>query len=127
MAFRAMCHHTLRSLLTLLGIVIGITGIIAISAIGKGAQIKARDQWLAYGAKSVFIQAGNWMSGSGTGKPPKPLTIDDIDIIKTQCPAVQYITGKRECSFNHRKNLTKRYLFHTTTSGAKRKYCCTKP
>jgi putative ABC transport system permease protein len=92
MAFRAMCHHTLRSLLTLLGIVIGITGIIAISAIGKGAQVKARDQWLAYGAKSVFIASGSWMSGSGSAKPPKPLTIDDIDTIKTQCPAVQYIT-----------------------------------
>lgn len=96
MAFRAMCHHAMRSLLTLLGIVIGITGIIAVSAIGKGAQQKARDQWLAYGTKSVSISTGNFMSP--TQKPPKPLTIDDLEVITSQCPSVQYISPSFETS-----------------------------
>jgi len=40
MALRALRHHTIRSALTLLGIVIGIAGIIVISAAGKGTEIK---------------------------------------------------------------------------------------
>lgn len=97
MAFRAICHHVIRSLLTLLGIVIGIAGIIAISAIGKGAQQKAREQFLAYGAKTVSISSGNWMSP--TKKKPKQLTLDDVNAIKSQCPAVQYISP--ECYKPH--------------------------
>ncbi len=90
MAFKAIRHHVLRSLLTLLGIVIGIAGIITIAAIGKGAQQKAREQFLAYGTKSIAISAGNWMSPQN--KPPKFLSLEDIETIKQQCPAVQYIS-----------------------------------
>ena len=88
MAFRAIFHHAVRSLLTLLGIVIGIAGIIAISAVGKGAQEKARAQFLTYGSKSIDLHAGNWMTPSK--KPFKLLQLDDIDMIAAQCPAVQY-------------------------------------
>ncbi|MFH0898871.1 MAG: ABC transporter permease, partial [bacterium] len=42
MALRALRHHKGRSFLTVLGIVIGIAGIIAITAIGNGSQKKAR-------------------------------------------------------------------------------------
>lgn len=90
MAFRAIFHHTVRSLLTLLGIVIGIAGIIAIVAVGKGAQKKAREQHLAYGSKSIDIESGNFMSP--TKKPPKPLKLDDIEVIRAQCPSVQYVS-----------------------------------
>jgi len=91
MAVRALRHHTVRSFLTLLGIVIGIAGIIAISAVGKGTQKKARDQYVAYGIKTLGLYAGNWMSH--TQKPPKPLRLEDVDIILQQCPAVQYATA----------------------------------
>lgn len=90
MAFRAIFHHVIRSLLTLLGIVIGIAGIISISAIGKGAQKKAREQFLAYGSKTVDISCGNFMSPAK--KSPKRFTLQDMDAILLQCPAVQYIS-----------------------------------
>ena len=89
MAFRAITHHVIRSLLTLLGIVIGITGIITISAVGKGTQKKARDQHLAYGSKSIHVRSGNFMSFQK--KPPKPITLNDMNNILAQCPAVQSI------------------------------------
>lgn len=90
MAFRAICHHTVRSLLTLIGIVIGIAGIITISAIGKGAQKKARDQFLAYGSKTINISTYNWMTPSK--KDPKPFSLDYLSVITSLCPAVQYIS-----------------------------------
>lgn len=94
MAFRAILHHTVRSLLTLLGIVIGIAGIITISAVGKGTQQKAREQFLAYGSKTIDIYQGNWMTPSKTNKPPKPITLNDRAIITSQCPAVQYTSPR---------------------------------
>jgi putative ABC transport system permease protein len=95
MAFRAISHHKMRSLLTLLGIVIGIAGIIAIVSLGKGAQKRARDQHLAYGSKSIDLDQGNRFTS--TKKPPKPLTLDDIDVIKAQCPSIQYISPCSYC------------------------------
>ena len=92
MAFRAIFHHAVRSLLTLLGIVIGIAGIIAIVAIGKGAQKKARDQFLVYGSKSISIYRGNWITPAKSKKQSKPLMLDDMKGICAQCPSVQYIS-----------------------------------
>lgn len=90
MAFRALCHHAVRSFLTLIGIVIGIAGIITIAAVGKGAQVKARNQYLAYGSNSIDISDYNWMSPSK--KIPKALTLDDVSVIRALCPTVQYVS-----------------------------------
>lgn len=89
-ALRAIYHHAIRSILTLLGIVIGIAGIITISAIGKGAAQRAREQFLAYGSKSIDISAGNFMAPST--KPVKSFTVDDIAMIRGQCKAVQAVS-----------------------------------
>lgn len=92
-AIRAILHHAIRSSLTLLGIIIGIAGIIVISALGKGTQQKARSQFLAYGAKSIQLSAGNFMAVKK--KPPRELVIGDAQIIRAQCPHVQYISPQQ--------------------------------
>ncbi len=91
MAMRAIGHHTGRSLLTVLGIVIGIAGIIATTAIGSGAQKKARDQILSYGERSIDVWSGNWAAHNKI-KPDVPLTIQDADIIALQCKKIEYIS-----------------------------------
>lgn len=91
MAFRAIGHHKGRSLLTVLGIVIGIAGIIATSAIGSGAQKKARDQILSYGERSIDVWSGNWAAHNKI-KPDVPLTIHDVETIGTQCEKIELIT-----------------------------------
>lgn len=91
MAMRAIGHHKGRSLLTVLGIVIGIAGIIATTAIGSGAQKKARDQILSYGERSIDVWSGNWAAHNKI-KPDVPLTIQDVDIIALQCKKIEYIS-----------------------------------
>lgn len=91
MAMRAIGHHKGRSLLTVLGIVIGIAGIIATTAIGSGAQKKARDQILSYGERSIDVWSGNWAAHNKI-KPDVPLTIQDTDIIALQCKKIQHIS-----------------------------------
>ncbi|MFH0898147.1 MAG: ABC transporter permease, partial [bacterium] len=95
MALRALRHHKGRSFLTILGIVIGIAGIVAITAIGNGSQKKARDQILAYGSKFVRISVGNF-AAKGVTKPPIPFKMSDIDALTSQCNKIQYITPEIE-------------------------------
>lgn len=91
MALRAIGHHKGRSLLTILGIVIGIAGIIATSAIGSGAQKKARDQILSYGERSIDVWSGNWAAHNKI-KPDIPLTLEDVAIVGMQCKKIEFIT-----------------------------------
>lgn len=91
MGLRALRHHKGRSLLTVLGIVIGIAGIVAITAIGRGSQEKARAQILAMGSKLMHIECGNF-AAKGVTKPPIPFKMSDIEAIASQCEKIQYIT-----------------------------------
>jgi len=90
-ALRAINHHKGRSLLTILGIVIGITGIIATTAIGSGAQKKAREQILAYGSHSIAFSRGNWLA-QGVTKRPKHFTEEVVETIRQQNNKIEFIT-----------------------------------
>ena len=90
MAFRAMMHHKGRSMLTMLGIMIGIAGIIATTAIGRGAQKKARDQILSSGSRDMVIFPGNWSAKKKVKY--KPMTYELLKTIESQCDKVRYIS-----------------------------------
>lgn len=91
-ALHALSHHKGRSLLTMLGIIIGIGGIIVTSAIGKGAQVKAREQLLAFGSKAMQISAGNFLAR--TPKSPKLFSREELQRIQEQIPLIQYLSPK---------------------------------
>jgi len=90
-AFRSLMKHKVRSLLTMLGIIIGIASIVAILAIGYGAEEKLRKQLQAMG--NNFVTVFQWKSSLGgevvkstKQKISKPITLDDVEIFKTQFP-----------------------------------------
>ncbi len=58
-AMRTLKKHTIRSLLTILGIMIGIAAIIVTFSIGTGAENKIRQQILAMGEGTIYIIPGN--------------------------------------------------------------------
>ncbi len=97
MVIRALSHHKGRSFLTVLGIVIGITGVVAITAIGRGSQKKARDQILSFGSKSIGFSMGN-PNAKNVTKPPKPITLEEINAIKQQCPKIEHLSP---CIWQH--------------------------
>jgi putative ABC transport system permease protein len=49
--------HKMRSLLTMLGIIVGVAAVIAMMAIGNGAKEETRRQIEAYGATTLFVRA----------------------------------------------------------------------
>ena len=93
-SFDALLRNKMRSLLTMLGIIIGVGAVIAMVAIGQGAQVSVDAQISSLGTNVVMVfpgatTRGGVMSGAGTGTT---LTEDDGQAIKEQCPAVAYVS-----------------------------------
>ncbi len=90
-AMRALLRNKLRSLLTVLGIVIGIGAVIAMVAVGQGAREQIRSQFQAMGTNLLIVTSGSQQtSGAKTGAgQAMSLTWDDVDQIG-KLPAVQW-------------------------------------
>ena len=62
-AMRALARNKLRSILTMLGIIIGVGAVIAMVSVGQGAQQQAQQQIAAMGSNMLFVQAGHRQPG----------------------------------------------------------------
>ena len=93
-AFDALLRNKMRSILTMLGIIIGVGAVIAMVAIGKGAQTQVEAQISGLGSNILMVfpgstSRGGVMGGAGTGTG---LTEEDQKAVKEQCPAVAYVS-----------------------------------
>ncbi len=80
-ALAALRANPLRSLLTMLGIVIGIAAVIAMIALGDGAQRSVRDRIAKLGTTTLQIDA-QWVRVNGIQtNVRKRVTIDDVNAI----------------------------------------------
>ncbi len=89
-ALRALKRNTLRSLLTAIGIIIGVAAVIATVAIGEGARSQVEETFAAMGTNLLIIMPGSNSSGGargGFGSQPT-LTWDDLKAIQTEVPTV---------------------------------------
>src|SRR5262252_1854934 len=93
-AHRALRRNTLRSALTMLGVIIGVAAVIAMLAIGQGAQAAIRAQIASLGSRALVIQPGSMtQSGLRYGWGSRTtLRAPDVQAILTDCPAVAYAT-----------------------------------
>jgi putative ABC transport system permease protein len=93
-SFDALRQNKMRSLLTMLGIIIGVGAVIAMVAIGQGAQVQVDTQIGSLGTNVILIfpsfsQSGAVRAGAQTGTT---LTEEDGAAVKEQCPAVAYLS-----------------------------------
>jgi putative ABC transport system permease protein len=63
--FDAVRSHRLRSILTMLGILIGIAAVILTVGLGQGAQVEVRDQIASLGSNLLIVSPGSTTSSSG--------------------------------------------------------------
>lgn len=93
-AFRALQKNKMRSFLTMLGIIIGVGAVIAMLAIGQGAEYSVKKQIDALGTNVLIILPGSSsQSGIRTGAGTMTnLTEDDAKAILNECPDVAYIS-----------------------------------
>ena len=91
LALRALARNKMRSLLTMLGIIIGVGAVIATVSIGQGAQYLVQQGIQNMGTNAVFIAAGsNRPGGARLGFwAVKSLTIDDLNAILREVPLIR--------------------------------------
>lgn len=88
-ALTSVVAHKLRSFLTVLGIVIGVAAVIALLAIGQGAQNQIISSIESLGANLVQIVPGfSGRDGGGRGGMAQSLTLEDAIAIEEQVPHV---------------------------------------
>ena len=91
MALRALRRNTLRSILTALGIIIGVAAVICMVSIGEGAKSRIRTQIEGAGTNVILVFSGSSNSGGmrgGMGSQPT-ITWDDLRAIQTELPLVR--------------------------------------
>ncbi|MGO4571173.1 ABC transporter permease [Microvirga sp. 2TAF3] len=89
-AFSAIAANALRSLLTMLGIVIGVAAVIAMVAIGSGARNLVDQQIRSLGANLAIVTPGNVTQGGarlGAGAASS-LTDEDAEAIRKEIDGV---------------------------------------
>ncbi len=93
-AFRALARNKLRSLLTALGIIIGVACVIATIGIGEGARLKTENQLKSLGTNFLMIFPGaTTSSGARTGASNSKLSSDDVDAIRREVGSVAYVSA----------------------------------
>jgi len=88
-ALRALRVNKMRSALTMLGIVIGVAAVIAMVAVGSGAEERIRQQIASIGSNLIVVLSGSITSSGirmGTGNA-QTLTEDDARAIARECDA----------------------------------------
>jgi len=93
-AFKALVRNKVRSLLTTLGIIVGIAAVIAMLAVGKGASMMIQDQIASMGSNLLVVYPGtNVLAGlrSGAGAV-RTLTVEDSEAILRECPYIDTLS-----------------------------------
>ncbi len=93
-ALKSLERNKMRSVLTILGIVIGVGAVIAMVSIGQGASETIASQIAGVGSNLVMVMPGSFNSGgvkSGAGTSTK-LSEEDYLAIERECPAVRWAT-----------------------------------
>lgn len=94
MAFRALYTNLFRTILTLLGIVIGVGSVVAMLAIGEGAKQQVMDQINSMGSNLLLIRAGApGQRGPGDSATLVPADAEAIAEVANVAAAVPEING----------------------------------
>jgi putative ABC transport system permease protein len=122
-AFRALVRNKMRAALTMLGIIIGVSAVIAMVSIGQGAQASVQAQIESIGTNLLFVSAGAQNVGgvrSGTGDSgTNTFTVEDLDAIKREVPSVSMVTP----SVNARSQLVSGNAnWNTSVTGVSEQY-----
>ncbi len=91
MAVATLTAHKLRSLLTVLGIVIGNASVVAIIGLGQGAQSFTQGKVESLGANLLYVFIGGQEGEGETGDSPQ-LLLSDAEAIAAQAPAVKIVS-----------------------------------
>lgn len=85
---RALRRNIMRSVLTTLGIIIGIAAVIAMMEIGNGVSAQIQQSLSSLGANNLMVFPGSGWGGGANQGSRVTLTVQDCEAILDRCPAV---------------------------------------
>ena len=94
-AFKALGRNKMRTGLTMLGMIIGVSAVITLVAMGNGAQSAIEDQIKGAGTNMITVNAGNASQGGvrGGSGTSSTLTPEDADAIRKEVAGIQYLAA----------------------------------
>ncbi|KGQ25692.1 MacB family efflux pump subunit [Gallibacterium anatis] len=96
MSINAIIAHKLRSLLTMLGIIIGITSVVCVVALGNGSQQKVLQNINSLGTNTMDIYNGTGF-GDRRAESMQNLTVNDSEALMRQ-PYIESVTPNSSVS-----------------------------
>lgn len=93
-ALKSISKSRMRSLLTALGIIIGVAAVVVMVAIGDGAQVQVEQQINALGSNMIIIFPGSSSSGGirmGAGSINR-FTMDDVEKIEDEATLIKAVS-----------------------------------
>ena len=119
-AATALRRNLLRTMLTMLGVIIGVASVVSVMELSSGASAAIKETIASMGASMLTISPGR---GSSSGKRQRhiAISIDDVRAVNEQCPAVkvaapliylnlQLVHGNRRWSPNFSLGTSPKYL-----------------
>ncbi|MDE0084833.1 MAG: ABC transporter permease [Candidatus Poribacteria bacterium] len=92
-AFRGLLANKLRSLLTMLGVIIGVGAIITTTSIGEGAKADITERIQTLGANILAVRPGQSMfRGRSSADARRTLTVEDADTLRERGQNFWYVT-----------------------------------
>ena len=94
MALTALTANKLRSLLTMLGIIIGVGAVIAMVSVGMGVTNKVQDSIASLGSNMLIVSPGSANRGGPRGAAGSMTTLkyDDANAIRSRVKNIDYVS-----------------------------------
>ena len=92
-ALSALLANKLRSLLTMLGVIIGVGAIITTTSIGEGAKADITERIQTLGANILAVRPGQSMfRGRGSADARRTLTVEDMEALQDRGQTFSFVT-----------------------------------
>ncbi len=98
LALREIMRHKLRSFLTTLGIIIGVSAVVTMVTLGNGATAAVSQQISALGANILQLRPGQGFGRGGGGPRPPNFKEQDVTAIARQLPGVRAVAPQAQTS-----------------------------
>ena len=91
LSLRSIKRHAMRSLLTMLGIVIGVAAVVTMVTLGRATSVGVAEQISALGSNVLQVTPGSAVGRGGGGATPRQFSNADITAIRQQLGGVKAV------------------------------------
>ncbi len=96
LAIRSIMRHKLRSILTALGIIIGVAAVVTMVTLGQATTAAVQKQISALGTNILQIRPGQGFGRGGGGPRPPDFKQEDVDAISRQIAGVSAVAPQAQ-------------------------------